>query len=280
MGSRVILVDCGEGTQRQLLHTSVSFMKITDIFITHFHGDHYLGLPALMQTMNLNERTAPLLVHGPHPASEFVDRLLRTGYFRPRFEILVNEVSEGDPVELGEFSMSAGPALHHPNVPALSYRLQESERPGRFDKPRAIELGVPEGRLFGRLQGGEPVEAGGVTITPEMVLGPPRRGRCVVFSGDTRPFPGLTDFASDCDILLHDATFSSSEQEKATRFGHSTAAQAAQTARDCGAALLFLSHFSPRYEDEEDVLLAEAKAIFPHTRMASDLEEFVVGFRD
>jgi ribonuclease Z len=278
MGARAILIDCGEGTQRQILHTTVSYMKITDIFITHFHGDHFLGLPALFQTMNLHERDSPLTVHGPTDADRFVSGILRIGYFRPRFPILVEEMGGGDSVELDLFTVTAADAQH--NVPALSYSITEQGRPGKFNKPRALELGVPEGPLFGKLQNGESVEVDGSTITPDMVLGPPRSGRKVVFTGDTRPHPGLVELARDCDVLVHDATFSEEDVDKAGEFSHSTAAQAARTAKECGARTLFLTHFSPRYDEEEEGLLEEARAIFSETRMAHDLEEFTVSFSD
>jgi ribonuclease Z len=278
IGARGILVDCGEGTQRQLLHTPVSFMKISDVFITHFHGDHFLGLPALMQTMNLNEREDPLTIHGPRDAEHILGILRNLGYFRPRFPIMVNELADGDAVEVEDFTVSAMTARH--NVRTLSYRFREKGRPGRFDKAGALELGVPEGPLFGRLQRGESVEVEGRTITPDMVLGPPRPGRKVVFSGDTAPHRGLVDLARGCDVLIHDATFSDEEEDKAGEFGHSTARQAAMTAKDCGARVLFLSHFSPRYEEEEERLLEEAREVFPGARLAKDLEEFVVTFPD
>jgi ribonuclease Z len=278
MGSRVILVDCGEGTQRQLLHTPVSFMKITDIFITHFHGDHFLGLPALFQTMNLNDRKEPLTVHGPQGTGHFVGTIKDLGYFRARYEILLSELDVGDTVDLGDFTMTACPADH--NVPTLAYRLDESERPGKFDKARAVELGVPEGPMFGKLQRHESVEANGRTVTPDMVLGPPRPGRKIVFSGDTKPCDGLVESAKDCDVLLHDATFADEEEAEAGEFGHSTARQAARVARDAGALTLFLTHFSPRYEDEEERLLEQAREVFPNSRLAGDMEEFVVAFRE
>lgn len=278
MGSRVLLVDCGEGTQRQLLRTPVSYMKITDVFITHFHGDHFLGLPALFQTMNLNDRTEKLTIHGPRGAEHVVGMLLNLGYFRARYPVLVNEMAEGDAVELGDFTMTAGPADH--NVPTLSWCLAEADRPGKFDKPGALALGVPEGPLFGKLQGGNSVEVDGRTIKPDMVMGPPRPGRKLVFSGDTKPHRGLVDLARDCDVLVHDATFSHEDADKAREFGHSTAREAAETARDAGARLLFLCHFSPRYEEEEEKLEAEAREVFPESKLASDLEEHVVTYRE
>jgi len=276
-GPEVILFDCGEGTQRQFMLSKLSFMQISKVFITHFHGDHFLGLPGLIQSMSLNDRDKLLYIHGPKGIQELVGSLLTLGYFAPGFEIRVAELADGSSIDFDEYIVSALDALH--TVPALSYSLTERQRPGKFDKPKALELGLPEGPLFGQLQNGHAVTWEGNTITPEMVMGPPRRGRKIVYSGDTLPTKEFIEFAKDCDVLIHDATADSSMEEKANRYGHSTAKQAATVAKECGAKELILTHFSPRYEDVTPMLI-EAKEIFENTLVAEDFLEYTVSYTD
>ncbi|UCH88015.1 MAG: ribonuclease Z [Thermoplasmata archaeon] len=268
--SEVILFDCGEGTQRQFMHSTLSFMQISRIFISHFHGDHFLGLPGLIQSMYLNERSDPLEIYGPKGAEHIISNLLKLGYFTPSYDIIIQDVEDGQTLKFDKYSVSACSVNH--NVPTLAYALEEFERPGLFNKPRALELGIPEGPLFGRLQKGESIDLDGKEITPDMVMGPPRRGRKFVYSGDTRPSKSLIKLASDCDVLVHDSTFDAELEQKANDYGHSSTKQAAEIAAKAGAKQLFLVHISPRYEDPE-LLESQAQTVFPNTKTASDLME-------
>ncbi|MGC9553991.1 MAG: ribonuclease Z [Thermoplasmatota archaeon] len=266
-GSDLLLFDCGEGTQRQLQKSALSYMQVSAIFITHFHGDHFLGLPGLIQTFQLNDREAPLHVYGPPGMQQVMHQCTHLGYFRPAFEIVAHDLDPGAEVRFPGYRVTCIAARH--NLPALSYCLEEDPRPGRFDKPRALELGVPEGPLFGRLQRGHSVQVNGSTITPDMVLGQPRPGRKITLSGDTMPNPALIDFARHSDVLIHDATTDSSLEDKANEYGHSTALQAAQIAREAEVERLYLTHISPRYADPRP-LEREAQEIFPESYVAHD----------
>ena len=274
-GSEIILFDCGEGTQRQFMQSNLSFMQVTKVFITHFHGDHFLGLPGMIQSMSMNDRDRPIHIFGPKGMGALTNQLLTLGYFAPGFDIDVSEVNGGQSIDFEEYEVAAIEAKH--TVPALMYCLQEPMRTGRFDKPKALELGIPEGPLFGQLQKGQTVTVGGKTITPDMVMGPPRRGRKIVYTGDTVPTRALVEFARDSDVLIHDATADTTFEEKANSYGHSTAKQAALIAKEAGAKALILTHFSPRYEDASP-MLAEAKAIFENSILAEDFFEYVVPY--
>ena len=274
-GPEVLLFDCGEGTQRQFMLSPFSYMQVTRIFVTHFHGDHFLGIPGLVQSMTMNDRQAPLEMYGPRGMKDLVHRLLTLGYFKPGFEVPVQEVRGGDVLDFGEYVVRAIDAEH--TVPALTYALEEKERPGRFDLEKAKALGIPPGPLYRRLQGGRSVTVEGKTFTPDMVLGPPRRGRKVVYTGDTMPTAALVAFAKGADVLIHDATAESSLEEKANRYGHSTAKQAAVVARDAGVGRLVLTHVSPRYE-ESGPILADAAPVFPNTVLAEDFTQIDVPY--
>ncbi len=277
IGREVLLFDCGEGTQRQFMLSSLSFMKVSNIFITHFHGDHFLGLPGLMQSMNFSGREDDLHVYGPEGTIEAVSTMATLGAFRPLYDIHANEMSEGDIVDLGFCTVRAIAADH--TVPALSFIVQEPERRGRFNAQRARQLGVPEGPLFARLQAGEPVVVDGVTIDPSEVLGPPRPGRKVVYSGDTRPNEALLEAARGAEVLVHEATLDSSLEEGAMEYGHSTARAAAEMAKAARVGQLILTHISTRY-DTVETLEAEAREVFPNTVVAHDLMTFPVTHRD
>ncbi|MFQ5909946.1 MAG: ribonuclease Z [Thermoplasmata archaeon] len=276
-GGEIILFDCGEGTQRQFMISSLSFMQVEKIFITHFHGDHFLGLPGLIQSMTLNDRTEPLRIWGPMGTKELIRVLLRTGYFNPGFDVHVQEMKDESTVDFEEYSVSSVKMRH--NVPCIGFVLQEAERPGRFNREKAIALGLPEGPLFGKLQRGHTIEHQGKRITPGMVLGEKRAGRKIAYSGDTLPSQEFADAARECDVLIHDATTDASLEEKANEFGHSSSRQAALIARDCGARKLFLIHVSPRYE-EATTLERDAKEVFEDSRVPDDFDEYLVRYRD
>ena len=276
-GSEVLLFDCGEGTQRQLMKSTVSFMQITRIFITHFHGDHFLGLPGLIQSMSLNDRKAKLEIFGPAGTVGLIQTIMDLGYYTPTYPVVIQDVEPGDVLEFEEYKVMVGEAEH--NVPTLFYVLKEETRPGKFDKPRALELGIPEGRLFSKLQKGETVEHDGRTFTPDMVLGPPRKGRKIVYTGDTKPCEALQECGMDCDVLIHDSTTAADLEEKANKYGHSSSGQAAQAAVRLRARKLFLTHISPRYDEVEE-LENDAKAIFENSTVAEDFMEYVVKYKD
>ncbi len=271
MGKDVVLLDCGEGTQRQIQHTTMSFMRISRILITHFHGDHFLGLSGLIQSMSLNDREKPIWICGPTGTVDFVNAMMGIGYFHPTFRLDVQEFDTTEELDCGDYTIKAVDTNH--GCPSLAYAIQEKLRPGKFDKKRALQIGIPEGPAFGRLQKGESVQIGTKTFTPDMVMGPQRQGRKLVYSGDTRPCPQLVGLAEDADVLIHEATLAGDLEEKARDYGHSTPSQAAQVALEAGARSLYLTHFSPRYEDT-DTLVQEAREIFENTHAATDLEEF------
>jgi len=273
VGPDILLFDCGEGTQRQFMLSSASFMKVTNVFISHLHGDHFLGLPAMIQSMSFSGRTRPLYVHGPEGMEDTMRSMLELGYFTPGFHVLTRELEDEEEVQFPGFKVIAVEADH--TVPAFAYVLQEEPRPGKFNLEKAKELGIPEGPLFSRLQGGESVQVGGKIVTPEMVLGPKRRGRKVLISGDTRPCRTIIEEGIDSDLMVHEATLDSSLKEEAATYGHSTAADAAEVAKSARARLLCLYHLSNRYEDAT-LLLNEAKAIFPNTILAEDLASLQV----
>lgn len=273
VGGEVLLFDCGEGTQRQFMLSSVSFMKVSTIFISHFHGDHFLGLPGLIQSMNFSGRSAPLAIYGPPGMIELARALVSLGHFTLAFPVTAGEMSDGDAVDLGAVMVTAIASEH--SVPALSYVVEGKERKGRFRPERARELGVPPGPMFGELQSGREVRLGDRVVTPSMVMGPPRRGLKVVISGDTRPTERLARAAKNAAVLVHEATLDSSLIEGAKSYGHSTAREAGEVARDAQVDLLVLTHISNRYEDVS-VLEAEAREAFPRVIAATDLMTFQV----
>lgn len=273
LGPEVLMFDCGEGTQRQLMASSVSLMKITSIFITHHHGDHFLGLPGLIQSMNFYGREVPLNIYGPEGTEELVRAILNLGIFDRKYEVRGRDLSPGDVVNGDGYRVIAFKANH--TIPVLGYVFQEDDRPGRFDPEKAKELGVKEGPSFSRLVEGKSVKVGASTVTPDMVMGPSRKGLRLVYSGDTAPCPELMSACAGADVLIHEATVASELEAKAREFGHSTARDAAQLARDSLVGSLYLVHISGRY-DEIDVLLDEARGIFKNTTIPNDLDSFVL----
>lgn len=277
MPGEVLLFDCGEGTQRQLMRSPVSFMKISKIFISHLHADHFLGLPGLIQSMSLNDREEDLRIFGPKGLSENVDSMMNLGYFKSGFRVDAKDLKPGARLDFGAYSVTCVRADH--SVPAFAYGLEEAARPGKFDLRKAKRLGIPEGPLFRRLQEGRAVTVGGRRITPDMVLGKARRGRKLVYSGDTKPSARVAALAKGADVLIHDCTLDSSHGQLAADFGHSTAAQAAAIAKKAGVRMLYLVHLSPRYEDT-GILEKEAKQVFKNSVVAQDLSDYTVKYAD
>ncbi len=275
----VILMDCGEGTQRQIMFSSLSFMQIDKVLITHLHGDHFLGLPGLVQSMGLNNREKPLDIYSPKGTGEVLAMFLSVGYFTRDFEVRVHEMNDGEKIDFGEYTITASAAEHA--VPSLAFRFDEKPRQGKFDIKKARSLGIPSGKLYGKLQSGETIEFEGKKITPQMVMGPPRKGRSIVYSGDTRPTERICELARDCTVLIHEGIADESLKEKANSYGHSTFKQAAEIAKCAHAGKLFIVHISPRYKLEENAKLEEeAKAIFPNTTIATDLLEYKVPYEE
>lgn len=272
-GREIILFDCGEGTQRQFQKSKLSYMQISKIFITHYHGDHFLGLPGFIQTLQLNDRQEPLHVYGPEGTEKVVDEIIHLGYFKPSYEIIAHDLKAGDRIKFEEYSIETAKACH--NVPSLAYSLKENKRPGKFNKEKAIELGIPEGPMFRKLQHGKSIEINGKIITSDMVLGEPRAGRKITISGDTIPCNNIIKLAYGSDVLIHEATFDSSMEGKAKEYGHSTARQAAKVAKEAKVEKLYLTHISPRYKNIK-LLEDEARQIFPNSFVAHDFMEVEV----
>lgn len=261
-GGDRILFDCGEGTQRQLV-SSVGLAELTEVFITHFHADHWLGLPGLLKTFDLRARERPLAIHGPAGVRELITLALRVAG-RVRFQLELIELAPGDVLERDGYRIAPVPVQHR--APAFGYVLYEDERPGMFDPGAARRLGIEPGPEFGRLQRGETIRG----VAPEQVMGRSRPGRKLVISGDTRPSEALTVAAHDADLLIHEATFAQDERERAADTGHSTASQAATIAARAEVKMLALTHVSTRYSPRE--LRDEARAIFEATVLPRDFD--------
>ena len=268
-GGDRILIDCGEGTQRQLLR-SAGLVDVDSVFVTHFHADHWLGLPGMLKSLALREREQPLAVYGPPGLAELMG-VMRIVYGRLPFELSVVELEPGQAVPRDGYRI-APLRVQHGTREAYGYALVEDERPGEFDPAAAERLGVSPGPDFGRLQQGHPV--GGVA--PEQVMGPPRQGRKLVVSGDTAPCEALAVAAHEADVLVHEATFLHEEAERARDTSHSTARQAAELARAAQVRLLALTHLSSRYAGGE--VLAEARAVFAVTDVPRDFDTIEVPF--
>jgi ribonuclease Z len=274
-GGDRLLFDCGEGTQRQLLRSSVGLVDLREVFLTHFHADHILGLPGMLKTFALRGRDAtPLTVYGPRGLRELFKRL-HPFLGRLPYPLAVVELEAGERLERGDYTI-AGCAVDH-GTEALGYTIAEPERPGRFDVAAADALGVPDGPARGQLQAGEEVTvASGRTVSPAEVLGEPRAGRKLVLTGDTAPSPLVVQAAHGADLLVHEASFLADEAERARETMHSTAAEAAEVARLAQVRLLALTHVSPRYFGPE--LADEARAVFPDTVVPRDFDLIEVPF--
>jgi ribonuclease Z len=264
----MILFDCGEGSQRQMMRYGVGF-SFTEVFFTHYHADHMLGITGLLRTMGLQDRTAPVVLYGPRGAQRVLGAAVMLGIERNRFPVEIVEIRPGDRLSRLEYDIVAFETEHRADT--VGYALVEHTRLGRFNPERARELGIPEGPLWGRLHKGESVllEDGRI-VTPADLVGARRAGRALVYSGDTRPTLSVIAAARGADLLVHEATFGGDEAERAKETGHSTAAEAARVAHDAGVRRLVLTHISPRYNRDATELLAEARAVFPETTIARD----------
>jgi ribonuclease Z len=275
-GGERLLFDCGEGTQRQLLQSSVGLVDLREIFLTHFHLDHWLGLPGMLKTFALRDRQLPLAVYGP-PGLKELFRELRRVVGKLSYPLELVEVRGGDALERDGYRLLVVPVVH--GAAAVGYALVEEPRPGRFDADTADALGIPVGPERGVLQRGESVTLpDGRVLTPDAVLGPARPGRTIVYSGDTAPSEVLRALAEDADVLVHEATFTEEESVRAAETMHSTALQAAELALAAGVRLLALTHVSPRYFGPE--LVREAREIFPNTVVPRDFDVVDVPFAE
>lgn len=267
-----ILFDCGEGTQRQMMRCRTG-INISSIFITHWHADHFLGLPGLIHTMSFQNRTDKLEVYGPRWAG--VPSLF--ALINPRFEVDFIEVTAGDIIEKSSFFVRVFAVDHVQN--ACGYAFEEYERPGKFNRSKAEDLGLKPGPLYKILQKGKPVRVGDQVITPDEVIGPPRAGRKIVYTGDTRPFEGVAEAAQHADLLVHEATLADDLAEYAKTVGHATASEAAEIALRAKARVLVLTHISSRYANAA-LLLDQAQRVFKDTIVAEDYLSIEVPNRD
>jgi ribonuclease Z len=265
-----MLFECGEGTQRQMMRYGVSF-ALSEIFFTHFHADHFLGVIGLIRTLGLQGRPEPLFLYGPKGAKKVLGEAMKLGVERVPFPVEITEMKPGEALKKDGYELEPFATEHGGG--SIGYALKEHERRGRFDVEKAKAAGIPEGPLWGKIAKGE-------MPGPEGVVGPPRPGRLVVFTGDTRPTASVVDAAQGADLLIHEATFGEEEKERAKETGHSTAKEAAQVALAANAKKLMLCHVSARYSMSADELVKEAKEVFPAVSVARDGQEVDVPFAD
>lgn len=273
-GGERLLVDCAEGTQRQFLRCDVGLLELRDVFLTHYHADHYLGLPGMLKTYSLRGRELPLTIYGPRGLRDLLSALRRV-FGRLTYPLETVELEPGDVLERVGYRLEAF-AVNH-GVPAVGYSLVEQERPGRFDVEVAAKLGVPDGRERGVLQRGGPVTlADGTVVSPSQVLGPSRAGRKLVLTGDTAAAASVVEAAAGADLLVHEATFLAEERERARETLHSTAGEAALAAREAGVRMLALTHLSTRYFGHE--VVQEARELFSESVVPRDFDIVEIPF--
>jgi ribonuclease Z len=264
---QIIIMDCGEGVQRQVSASGIGLGKEMAILVTHLHGDHVTGLLGLLQTMSMAQRRKPLDIVGPAKLLKWLQVTSELLHIGLTFPIRFSKARQGTVLRLKDFRVKATRALH--SIEAYSYLVEEHGRPGVFYPEKAKALKVPEGKLWSRLQNGHGIRANGKTVPSSAVTGPPRPGRKVGYSGDTRPTPRLARFFVGCDLLIFDSTFRHSDADKAAERKHSTSAEAAELAKKAGVRKLVLTHFSARYTSTSS-LVREARRIFPNTVAAAD----------
>lgn len=270
LGRELLMFDCGEGTQRQMVQAKIGFQREMKILISHLHGDHVLGLPGLLQSMSLLRREKELNIYGPIGLVEYV-KAFSESLGGPNFPVIIHEIFEpGIIYESKQYRIEAICAEHR--AMAWSFGFFESSRPGRFHPEKAEKLGIPKGKLWHKLQYGEVVEYNGYVFKPIQVADEPRKGRSIVYSGDTAPSRTLVEFADDADLLIHEATFIEELATRAEENGHTTALQAGILAAEANVKCLVLTHISSRYP-EPKLLLEEAKQAFNNVIIAEDLME-------
>jgi ribonuclease Z len=269
-GPHLLIFDAGEGMQRNFINAGLGMNKKMKIFVSHMHADHCVGLLGLLQTMSLQGREKGIEIYGEPRLEEFLRQNMRIISFGLTFNINIHKIeSDGLVVKEKDYQVSCCEALH--SVPSLAYCLEEFDRPGAFDIREAKRKGIPEGHLYSKLQHGHDIVYGGETIRSRDIVGPPRKGRKIGISGDTRPTYKLCRFFNECNLLIFESTYSLEKQQKAIENWHSTAAEAARLAKDAKVGKLLLTHFSARY-DEPSVLVKEASAIHHNVEAAEDLK--------
>lgn len=272
-----LMFDCGEGTQRQMMRYGISF-ALEDIFFTHMHADHLLGVIGLIRTMALQGRTERLRLWGPRGSSRVLRRVEGLGFERATFPVEILEIEAGQRLQRKDYEIVGFPVDHRGSA-SLGYAIVEAERKGRFNPELARELGIPEGPLWGKIHRGEDVTLDdGRVIASRVLVGDKRAGRTVVITGDTRPCSATVDAARGADLLVHESTFGDEEAARAIETGHSTAREAAQVARTAGVRRLVLTHFSARYSRDASELDREARSVFPETLIGKDGMEIEVPF--
>lgn len=274
----MMLFDCGEGTQRQMMRARTGMMRLDHIFLTHLHADHILGVPGLLETMAFQGREEPLTIAGPKHTIDLVEKFSTICYFSRDFEVRAMDLEPGDVVRMDGYQVEAIETQH--SVPSIGYCLKEDERLGRFNREAAIALGVPPGPLFGKLQHGQEVLVDGKAVRPDQVMGPPRPGRKIVYTGDTRPCRTVEAASKGADLLIHDCALANDMADWARDTKHSTAGEAAQLARRAGVRQLVLTHISSRYSEDISPLLKDAKTAFEKTLVAEDLMMVEIRLRD
>lgn len=274
----MILFDCAEGTQRQMMRARTGMMRLNYIFLSHLHADHILGIPGLLETMAFQGRDNPITIAGPVNTIRLVECFKSICFFSKSFIVRAVELKPGDVVQMKGFQVRAISTNH--SVPSLGYSLEEDMRLGRFNREAATALGVPPGPLFGKLQHGHTIEVNGRRIEPSQVMGHPRPGRRIVYTGDTRPTKSIVMASQGADLLIHECALANDMAEWAKDTKHSTAAEAAEVARDARVGQLILTHISSRYSEDTSQLLKEAKSIFERTIVADDLMSLDIKLRD
>ncbi len=267
----VCLFDCGEGTQKQIMASPTSFMKIDHIFISHFHGDHFLGILGLIQSMSFNGRERELNVYGPPGAIGILSRAFNVGYYSLNYNIRIHELDYNSVVKMDGFTVKTMKADHP--VPAISYKIEEDDLI-KIDKEKADAAGL-DSRLIEKLREKGSIDVNGKNFTLNDIRAGVRKGRSVVYSGDTRPNPEMVNFAKNVSVLIHDTTTDSSLEPKVNEFGHTSSKQAAEIAKQAGVGRLYLYHFSPRI-DSVDSLLSESKKIFEESYLSEDLKVYEI----
>jgi ribonuclease Z len=272
-----LLFDCGEGTQRQMMRYGTSF-ALSDIFFTHMHADHMLGVIGLFRTLSLQGRTEVMRLFGPRGSAALLRQAIALGSDKQAFPLEINELAADTPVARKGYSIVPYPVDHKDKL-ALGYALVEDTRLGRFNPDKAREMGIPEGPAWGKLHRGEPVTLDdGRVIEAGDLVGPAREGRRIVFTGDSRPCESTTEMARGANLLIHEATFGDDEQQRAKETGHSTAREAAEIASSAGVKQLVLTHLSARYSINPHELAQQAREVFPESTVARDGMEIDVPF--
>ena len=264
--AEVMLFDCGEGTQRQLIEAKISPMKITKIFISHFHGDHILGLGGLIQSLGFRGREKDLDIYGPKGLHKIINAISSFGYFQINYNLNIHEIQDGTVIETEDYVVECAKVEH--NIPSYAYSIKEKKKP-LFLREKAEELGIPPGPLYGKLHNGEEVEFEGRIIKPEQVLGEAKKGNKISYSGDTRPCEAMIRLARDSDILIHESTYEAEDYQRAVDNAHSTSVEAAEIAREANVNELVLTHISTRYTSDENIK-SEAQKVFKNTKVARD----------